>query len=78
MVEDVAKVVGCLHRGERRAAEDLISDLKSRALYLDEEIQQDVLMFSNQVAFQYDYDPWHKVTLDVTQAADRLIDALVF
>jgi hypothetical protein len=76
MVEEVAQVVECLHRGRREEADALIEDLKARSIYLDESVQQDVLMFAEQVHFQYDYDPWHKVTPDVQKAADRLIEAL--
>lgn len=56
----------------------MLEDLKIRSIYLDEEIQQDVLMFAEQVQFQYDYDPWHKVTIDIERAADRLIEDLGF
>lgn len=76
MMEDVAKVLESLHEGKRRDVEQLLQDLKLRSLYLGEDIQQDVLMFAGQVQFQCDYDPWHKVTLEVTHAADRLIQAL--
>ena len=78
MVENVGKIIACLHLGQRKKADLLIEDLKARSIYLDEEIQQDVLMFSEQVHFQYDYDPWHTITPEVQKAADRLIDALGF
>ena len=78
MAEDVGKIISSLHRGERSTADLLIEDLKVKAIYLDETIQQDVLSFAEQVQFQYDYDPWHKVTLEVVQAADRLIESLGF
>jgi len=78
MVMDVGKILGCLHRGDRTKADHLIEDLKGRAVHLDEEIQQEVLKFVEQVHFQYDYDPWHKVTCDVARAADCLIESLGF
>lgn len=78
MLDDVVKIIHYLHEGDRAAADHLIDDLKTRAIYLDEKIQQDVLIFSEQVQFQYDYDPWHKVTLDVQTAADQLISDLGF
>ena len=51
----------------------LIEDLKARSIHMESKIQQDVLMFAEQVQFQYDYDPWHKVTPDVQHAADQLL-----
>jgi hypothetical protein len=78
MVMNVGKILGCLHRGDRSQAELLIDDLKGRALHLDDEIQHDVLVFAEQVHFQYDYDPCHNVTSDVTRAADHLIESLGF
>lgn len=78
MLEHIGQIIQHLHNGRREEAEPLIDDLKHRSIYLDEQIQQDVLMFSEQIFFQYDYDPWHKVTPDVQQAADRLIEDLGF
>lgn len=78
MCEEIAEIVFHLHRGERSQSDPLIEDLKVRALYLDDEIQHDVLAFSEQVQFQYAYDPYHKVTPDVQKAADRLIKDLGF
>ena len=78
MLDDVVQIIHYLHTGNRPAADPLIDDLKTRAIFLDEQIQQDVLIFSEQVHFQYDYDPWHKVTPDVQRAADRLIGNLGF
>ncbi len=78
MAQEIGEIIQCLHRGQRSLADLMIEDLKSRAIYLDEEIQQSVLQFAEQVQFQYDYDPWHKVTLDVQQAADHLIEDLGF
>jgi hypothetical protein len=78
MVDDIVKIIHFLHTGSRRSAAPLIDDLKLRALMLDEKVQQDVLIFAEQVYFQYDYDPWHCVTKEVQQAADQLIDDLGF
>lgn len=78
MAEDIAKIIQFLHQGQRSAADLLIEDLKTRAVYLDEDIQHDVLVFAEQVQFQYDYDPWHKVTHDVEKAANHLIESLGF
>lgn len=78
MVEDIIEIIHCLHEGDRKSADTLINDLKTRAIFLDEEIQLDVLIFAEQIHFQYDYDPWHKVTPAVQQAADKLIEALGF
>ncbi len=78
MVEEVGEVISYLHKGIRLPADLLIEDLKYRSLFLGEEIQGDVLVFAEQVAFQYDYDPWHKVTSNVQEAADKLIEDLGF
>ena len=78
IAQEVGEIIGCLHRGQRSTADLLIEDLKSQAVHLDEEIQQNVLMFAEQVQFQYDYDPWHKMTLDVQKAADKLIEGMGF
>lgn len=76
MLDDVAQIVHYLHTGQRSSADLLIEDLKTRSLSFDPQIQQDVLIFAEQVQFQYDYDPWHKVTPDVQKAADKLIHDL--
>ena len=76
MAEDISKIIHYLHTGQRSAADLLIEDLKLRSLFFDETIQQHVLIFSEQVHFQYDYDPWHKVTLEVEKAADTLLHDL--
>ncbi|MBS0624458.1 MAG: hypothetical protein JSS32_00210 [Verrucomicrobia bacterium] len=78
MAEDIKEIIRCLHTGQRSKADLLIEDLKIRSVYLDAEIQQEVLMFAEQVQFQYDYDPWHKITDDVQKAADKLIEGLGF
>lgn len=78
MAKDIGQIVHCLHSGQRSAADLLIEDLKTRAIYMDEDIQQSVLMFVEQVQFQYDYDAWHLVTHDVQKAADKLIENLGF
>ncbi len=78
MLEDIVQIISHLHVGNRSAADPLIDDLKIRSIYLNEKIQQDVLIFAEQVHFQYDYDPWHRVTPEVQKAADRLIQDLGF
>lgn len=78
MVDDIVRVIQCLHEGKRGAADGLLDDLKVRAMFFDEQIQQDVLIFAEQIYFQYDYDPWHKVTGEVQRAADKLIEDLGF
>ena len=78
MCEDIAYIIHHLHYGERAHAEPLIRDLKTRSLFLEDKIQQDVLNFSEQVQFQYDYDPQHKVTPEVQAAADDLLKDLGF
>ena len=78
MAKDIEQIFQCLHSGHRSAADLLIEDLKARAIYMDEDIQQSVLMFAEQVQFQYDYDAWHLVTSDVQKAADKLIENLGF
>jgi hypothetical protein len=78
MAKDIGEIIHFLHTGQRSAADLLIEDLKIRSVYLEETIQQDVLIFAEQIQFQYDYDPWHKVTGEVQKAADKLIEDLGF
>jgi len=78
MLEDIVQIIQCLHRGTRSMADPLIDDLKTRAIFFDEQVQQDVLIFAEQVHFQYGYDPWHILTPEVEKAADRLIGDLGF
>lgn len=78
MVKEIAEIIHHLHHGNRFVGDRLMEDLKTRALFLDEEIQHCVLEFSEQIHFQYDYDPWHRVTVDVQKAADLLIEQLGF
>jgi hypothetical protein len=78
MAQDIAEIIQCLHRGQRSQSDLLIEDLKARCTLLDKTIQQDVLIFAEQVQFQYVYDPWHRVTPEVQIAADRLIEDLGF
>lgn len=78
MLDDIIQIIHYLHSGDRKLADPLIEDLKIRATFLEETIQQNVLIFSEQVHFQYNYDPWHKVTSDVQKAADKLIEELGF
>ncbi len=78
MLNDIVQIVCYLHEGNRKEAEKAIQDLKVRALFLNPEIQNRVLIFTDQVHFQYNFDPWHKVTPDVQKAADKLIEELGF
>lgn len=78
MIEDIIETIRALHKGEKEKADIFLEDLKKRALFLDPDIQNSVLIFSEQVAFQYAYDPWHKVTPDIQRAADHLIEDLGF
>jgi|SRR5271156_5543565 len=78
MAKEIGQIIECLHAGRRSAADLLIEDLKARAVYMDEEIQQSVLMFAEQVQFQYDYDACHLMTAEVAHAADKLIENLGF
>ncbi|HEY4255157.1 MAG TPA: hypothetical protein VGM34_02290 [Chlamydiales bacterium] len=76
MAQEIAEIIVCLHRGDRRSADRLIEELKSRAIYFDESVQTDVLMFAEQVQFQSTYDPSHGVTPEVEKAANRLLESL--
>jgi hypothetical protein len=76
MLQGIAEIMQCLHRGDRPKADLLIEELKARSILLSEEIQQDVLIFVEQVQFQYAYDPWHNITEEVQRAADHLIERL--
>lgn len=78
MVEDISKIIHYLHEGNRAQAIPLLEDLKARSVFLDEQIQQDVLAFVSQILFQYDYDPGHKVTPEVQKMADKLIEDMGF
>jgi hypothetical protein len=78
IASDIGELIGCLHTGQRSAATLLVEDLKLRSIYLDESIQHDILIFIQEVEFQYAYDPWHKVTGDIQKAADKLIEDLGF
>jgi len=76
MMQNIIEIIRCLHLGKRELAEALIEELKIRSIQLDEPIQQRVLMFVEQVQFQYAYDPWHKITPEVEKAADLLLESL--
>lgn len=78
MLDDIVQIVCYLHEGNRKEGERYIKDLKIRSLFLSEEIQNCVLVFTDQVHFQYNFDPWHKITHDVQKAADHLIEELGF
>ncbi len=76
MVEDIRAILGCLNRRER--ADVWIEDLKARSVFFDEDVQQAVLMFSEQVQFQSAYDPVYGVTAEVERAADKVVEWLGF
>jgi hypothetical protein len=76
MAKDIAEVILCLLQGRHRNAMTLINEIKSRAVHLPENIQHDVLIFAEQIEFQFAYDPWHTITKDITRAADRLLSDL--
>lgn len=78
MLKSIAQIIRHLHAGKRSLADPLIEDLKTRSVFLDEQIQQDVLIFAEHVQFQYDYDPSHLVTKEIQKAADKLIEDLGF
>ena len=78
MLDDIVQIIYYLHVGDRKQAEKFIEDLMVRAMYLETAIQGQVLRFVGQVEFQYNYDPWHKVTIEVQKAADTLIEELGF
>lgn len=78
MADLIKKIIETLHEGDRSAALPFIEDLKARSIFLDEQIQQDVLAFVNQILFQYDYDPYHKITPEIQQAANQLIEDMGF
>jgi hypothetical protein len=78
MVQDLGKIIHYLHTGQRSAADLLIEDMKVRSIFMDDQIQQDVLSFAEQVHFQYDYDPLHQVTKEIQRAADKLLEDLGF
>lgn len=76
MLHDIIKIIQSLHLGKPLEAESLIEDLKARSVNLDEEVQRLVLIFVEQIQFQYAYDPWHNITEEVRLAADQLIEHL--
>lgn len=78
MVGDIVEIIHYLHLGDKMNCDRYVEDLKARCSILDEQVQQDVLIFVEQVQFQYAYDPWHKVTPEIEAAADRLIEDLGF
>lgn len=78
IIEKISEILQCLHRGQRSAADLLIEEVKSRSLFLEDPIQQDVLMFAESVQFQASYDPWHRISVEISKAADKLIEDLGF
>lgn len=78
ILDDMVQIIYFLHIGDRHSADQLIKDMKIRAMFLDEMIQQQVLIFTDLIHFQYNTDPWHRVTPDIQVAADHLIEQLGF
>ena len=78
MAENIGKVLRHLFDGDRMRATPLLDALKISSIYLDDDIQQDVLAFVQQVLFQFDYDPGHKLTPEIQKAADKLIEDMGF
>jgi hypothetical protein len=78
MLEDIVNIIHFLHTGERSSVDLHINNLKANALYGSETLQQHVLNFSEQVQFQYDYDPDHRINKEIQDAADTLIQDLGF
>ena len=78
IAERIGEVLHCLHTGQRSATDLLLEELKSDSIYLEDPIQQDALQFAEAVQFQAVYDEWHRITPEVEQAANRLIEALGF
>lgn len=76
MKDDVILIMHHLHYGERSLSDLCLEDLKAQSVHFGEKIQQDVLNFAEQVEFQFDYDPWHKITPEVQMAADQLLKDL--
>ncbi len=78
ILNDIVQIICYLHNGNRKMGEKCIRDMKLRSLFLSEEIQHCVLIFTDQVHFQFNFDLWHKVTPEVQVSADRLIEVLGF
>lgn len=78
MLNDIVQIICYLHEGHRKAGDRYIYDLKIRSLFFDPEIQNRVLVFTDQVHFQFNFDPDHKVTTEIQEAADHLIESLGF
>lgn len=78
MLNDIVQIVCYLHEGNRKEGDKYMNDLKLRSLFMNREIQNCVLVFTDQVHFQFNFDPWHKVTPEIQQAADHLIEEMGF
>jgi hypothetical protein len=78
IAQNIGQIIYHLHTGKSERANALLDEIKTRSIYLDEAIQRDVLIFSEAIQFQEAYDPWHRITLDIQCAADRLIEGLGF
>lgn len=78
IAQKIGDILHYLHQGKPQEANHLIEEVKSRALFLEEPIQRDVLMFAESVQFQASYDPFHRIDHKVEEAANRLIEDLGF
>jgi len=76
IINCIEQIVHNLHMGKDLTP--YIEMMKRNALLLDEEIQRDVLRFVEIVQFQAVYDPFHRLTQEVQNTADRLIEDLGF
>lgn len=77
MTENIGKMMDWLYQGNQKKLYEEAEELKKESIYLSEEIQQSVLMFVEQLLFQYQYDPG-EITEEVRKMADRLIASLGF
>jgi hypothetical protein len=76
IIQDLEKMILFLHLGRKRELDRCAEDMKRNALFLDEQIQGDVLRFVEIVQFQNAYEPC--VTLEIQRAADFLIESMGF
>jgi hypothetical protein len=78
IAEKIGQILHYFQKGQPQEVNALIAEVKSRALFLEDPIQQDVLIFAESVQFQEAYDPWHKISPEIEQAANKLIEDLGF
>ncbi len=78
IAEKIGQILQCFQKGQRSEVNLLIAEIKSRSLFLEDPIQQDVLMFAESVQFQTAYDPWRTISTEIETAANKLIEDLGF